>query len=187
MKIITPPFRIKPESAILGPAVERLYGDVLGPARFAKASHRFRIGAPPVRDLCWIALEDDRVIGAIRYWPIGIGAENHPALLLGPLAIVPERAGRGVGSALVGKTLAIARWAGHDLVLLVGDRDYYERFGFLPATPYGFVMLAEKRPERLQVLSVAGNPLGRISGEIHAAAGTQNQRSYRSGSFALGR
>ncbi len=54
-------------------------------------------------------MENDRVVGAIRYWPILIGEVGHRALLLGPLAIAVERAGCGIGSALVGKTLTLAR------------------------------------------------------------------------------
>ena len=81
-------------------------------------------------------------------------------------------AGSGIGRALTFKTLEIAAEMGHDLVLLVGDYDYYKRFGFVPATPYGFVMPGEKRPERLQVTELKPGVLGRISGEIrhvHAA------------------
>ena len=188
MKIITPPFRIKPEPTILAPAVERLYAEVFGPARFAKASHQFRAGRPPTPGLSWIAVENDRVIGAIRYWPVGIGETDHPALLLGPLAIAHVWRNRGIGTALVCKTLDLARRAGHDLILLVGDRDYYERFGFAPATPYGLAMAEEKRPERLQVLSLAATPLGRVRGDIHPAIGVlPKPRRYRPFALASGK
>jgi len=187
MKIITPAFCIQPEPTILRPAVERLYAEVFGPARFAKTSHQFRIGTPPIADLSWVAVDNDGVIGAIRYWPISIGETDHAALLLGPLAIAPERAGCGIGSALVDKTLDLARRGGHDLVLLVGERDYYARFGFAPATPYGLVMPGEKQPERLQILSLAGTPLGRVGGDIHRSSHLPPKpRSYQSFAFARG-
>lgn len=166
MKLIKPEYMIKPEPAVLAGAVERLYDDVFGPARFHKASYLFREGVDPVRALSWIALEGDRIVGAIRYWPILVGETGHPALLLGPLAIAQDRAGKGIGRALMFKTLDLAAQLGHDLVLLVGDVDYYKRFGFVPATPHGFVMPGESKPERLQVAPLKDNVLGRIAGEV---------------------
>ena len=171
MKLIKPEYLIKPEPAVLAGAVERLYDEVFGPARFHKASYLFREGVDPVRELSWIALEGDRpgkerLVGAIRYWPILVGESGHPALLLGPLAIAQDRAGRGIGRALMFKTLDLAAQLGHDLVLLVGDIDYYKRFGFVPATPHGFVMPGESRPDRLQVAPLKDNVLGRIAGEV---------------------
>jgi predicted N-acetyltransferase YhbS len=166
MKLIKPEYMIKPEPAVLAGAVERLYDEVFGPARFHKASYLFREGVDPVRELSWIALEGDRLVGAIRYWPILVGESGHPALLLGPLAIAQDRAGRGIGRALMFKTLDLAAQLGHDLVLLVGDVDYYKRFGFVPATSHGFVMPGETRPDRLQVAPLKDDVLGRIAGEV---------------------
>ena len=166
MKLIKPEFQIKPEPAALAGAVERLYDDVFGPARFHKASYQYRDGVDAVPELSWIALEGDRMVGAIRYWPILVGETGHPALLLGPLAIAQDRAGRGIGRALMFKTLELAAQLGHDLVLLVGDVEYYKRFGFVPATPHGFVMPGETRPDRLQVAPLKDKVLGRIAGEL---------------------
>ncbi|HET6161399.1 MAG TPA: N-acetyltransferase [Dongiaceae bacterium] len=171
MKLIKPEYLIKPEPAVLAGAVERLYDEVFGPARFHKASYLFREGVDPIRELSWIALEgdrprDERLVGAIRYWPILVGETGHSALLLGPLAIAQDRAGKGIGRALMFKTLDLAAQLGHDLVLLVGDVDYYKRFGFVPATPHGFVMPGESKPDRLQVAPLKDNVLGRIAGEV---------------------
>ena len=172
MKLIKPEFQIKPEPAALAGAVERLYDDVFGPARFHKASYQFRDGVAPVKELSWIALEGDRLVGVIRYWPILVGETGHPALLLGPLAIAPDKAGKGIGRALMFKTLELAAQLGHDLVLLVGDVDYYKRFGFVPATPHGFVMPGETRPDRLQVAPLKDDVLGRIAGDLrHLSTG----------------
>lgn len=157
---------IKPETPALGAAVERLYDDVFGPARFHKASYLYREGVEAVPELSWVALEGERLVGAIRYWPILVGEAGHQALLLGPLAIAGDRAGRGIGRALVFSTLEIAARHGHDLVLLVGDVDYYQRFGFVPAGAHGFVMPGETKPDRLQVAPLRPGILGQVRGEI---------------------
>jgi len=166
-------YTIKPEASALASQVERLLDGVFGAERREKASYLYRENVAPVASLSWVAFDADRLVGAIRYWPIQVGETGHSALLLGPLAIVPDLAGKGIGRALTFKTLELAAQMDHDLVLLVGDYDYYKRFGFVPATPYGFVMPGEKRPERLQVTELKPGVLGRISGEIrHVSAAT---------------
>ena len=39
------------------------------------------------------------IAGAIRYWPVRVGAAGTPALLLGPVAVHPTRQGEGLGRA----------------------------------------------------------------------------------------
>lgn len=170
-------FTIKPETAALTGQVEQMLDTVFGPARFDKASYLFRDGVAPLPELSYVAMLGDEVVGTIRYWPILVGPTNHPALLLGPLGITPRLAGKGIGRTLTFRTLERAAELGHDLVLLVGDVDYYKRFGFVPATPHGFVMPGEKRPERLQVAPLARDVLGRIGGDIrhiHAPKAAQS-------------
>ena len=166
-------YLIKPETTALGPKVEGLLDQVFGTARSDKASYQFRQGVDPVPELSWVALDDhsdsQRIVGTIRYWPILVGDDGHPALLLGPLGIATDLAGKGIGRALTFRSLEIAAGLGYDLVLLVGDYDYYKRFGFVPAMPYGFVMPGESRPERLQVTELKPGALGRVSGEIRHA------------------
>ena len=64
----------------------------------------------------------------VRLWHVSAG--GIPALLLGPLAIDPRVQGRGVGGGLMQVALNRAALAGHQAVILVGDPEYYERFGF---------------------------------------------------------
>ena len=58
-----------------------------------------------------------------------------PALALAPVAVVPERQRRGVGSALVRGCLALA--GPHLPVFVIGAPGFYGRFGFEPAEPCG--------------------------------------------------
>ncbi|WP_374652097.1 GNAT family N-acetyltransferase [Dongia sp.] len=166
-----PTFTIKPETAALTGEVEQMLDFVFGPARFDKASYLFREGVDPVAELSHVAMAGGEVVGTIRYWPIQVGPTRHPALLLGPLGITPRLAGKGIGRTLTFRTLERAAEMGHDLVLLVGDVDYYKRFGFVPATPHGFVMPGEKRPERLQVAPLKRGILGAVSGDIQHVNG----------------
>ncbi len=56
---------------------------------------------------------------------------------LGPIGVLPERQGEGVGSALVHAVLGAADALGLPLVGLLGAQAFYARFGFVPAAARG--------------------------------------------------
>jgi len=79
---------------------------------------------------------------------------DYRALGLGPVAVLPGYQGGGIGAALVVGALAIARASGEELVFLLGEPDYYRRFGFTAeaaapfASPYAgpYFMALTLRP-----------------------------------------
>ena len=56
---------------------------------------------------------------------------------LGPVAVLPDRQGKGVGSSLVREGLRIAHSLGYTHIVLLGAPAYYRRFGFVPARRFG--------------------------------------------------
>ena len=54
-------------------------------------------------------------------------------LALAPVAVAPEWQRKGVGELVVRAALEAAAQAGERLVVVLGDPDYYGRFGFAPA------------------------------------------------------
>ena len=109
--------------------VEALFDLCFAPGRTALSSYRLREDVAPVAALSLVAVDDLNIIGgAIRYWPVKIGA--HCALLLGPVAVHPTRQGEGLGAFLIQNSLERAWSLGHVRVLLVGDAAYYDRLGF---------------------------------------------------------
>ena len=52
------------------------------------------------------------------------------ACALAPLAVLPQRQRQGIGSALVREALKRLEEDRMDLVLVLGEPDYYGRFGF---------------------------------------------------------
>ena len=74
------------------PEIETLLDRVFGLSRRVKTSYRLREGETPVERLSFVALDQSRrVVGAISFWRVFIGKAGFPALLLGPLAVAPER------------------------------------------------------------------------------------------------
>lgn len=86
--------------------------------------------------LSMVALDDGgAVVGHVVCTRATVGP--HSALGLGPVGVLPELQGRGVGSALMHAVLGAADALGESVVALLGHRDYYPRFGFRPAAEYG--------------------------------------------------
>ena len=148
--------------------IEALLDLSFGPERLKKRSYHYRRGVPKVAELCLVARDPGqaKIVGAIRYWPVTIGQMATPALLLGPLAIQPERRGTGVGAALMRQSLALAEQAGHRVVVLVGDLAYYGRFGFSPAGPSG-IFMNQEAPERVLATELRPGALDGVVGAIH--------------------
>lgn len=139
--------RLLPETPDDTFEVEYLYDSCFAPGRQALSSYRLR-DRPPVEGLSWLLRDEyDSVIGAIRYWPIRIGQNGSPALLLGPVAIHPTRQEEGHGGFLIRETLQRAKDMGWHFVLLIGDAPYYERFGFMKASDLRFP--PPTNPERI--------------------------------------
>lgn len=82
-----------------------------------------------------VAIEDARIVGHALFTRM---AAPFPALALGPVAVVPERQGRGLGSRLIRAGLEAAAQAGWLGVFVLGDPAYYRRFGFEQALAAGF-------------------------------------------------
>jgi len=103
-------------------------------------AHVLRRSPASVPELDILAEADGRVIGSILYARAKIlldaGGEL-PVLTFGPIAVLPDYQGQGVGGQLIRHTQALAREAGGNAILIYGDPRYYGRFGFVAAETYG--------------------------------------------------
>jgi len=122
------PFEIVPETPRHQLAIEDLHAHVFGPGRFARTAYRVRGRHGHDRDLSFVALLDGEVAGGVWQTRVWVGAEA--SILLGPLAVRPDLAGKGCGLVLLKAALAAAEADGAKTVVLVGDAPYYARVGF---------------------------------------------------------
>jgi predicted N-acetyltransferase YhbS len=145
-------------------AIDRLHERAFGPGRFARTAFRLREGAPPLVELSYAALVGTLLVGSIRLTPVAAGDQR--ALMLGPLTVEPAFENRGIGAALMSRSLAAARAAGHELVLLVGDEPYYSRFGFKRVPSRQLEMPGPVNPDRFLVLELVDGALARARGPV---------------------
>lgn len=146
-------------------AVELLLDVSFGIDRRIKSSYRLREGNHPVPGLSMVIRDAELgLAGTISFWPLRIGPDGAAALLLGPLAVHPERQNLGIGLALMRQGLARATAMGHRLVLLVGDEPYYGRAGFRKLPPGLIGMPGPVNADRFLYLELVPGALAGIAG-----------------------
>lgn len=132
-----PAYEIIPDAPEHSAAVEALYDEVFGPGRFAKTAERLREGNTKIADASLVAIDSEGLTGVVRVWPVKVGGiageGGGRAAFLGPIAVAERRRGNGVAFKLMERAIGVCREQGYAAVILVGDHEYYERFGFQPA------------------------------------------------------
>ena len=124
--------------ATVDPAlIEALLDRAFGPERHARTAYRIREGTEWLPTLSFaVADEEGYLVGTIQCWPVALTdpeVRAHPMIMVGPVAVVPERQHEGFGKALMLATLG-ALEPGALPQVMIGDPDYYGRFfGFVAA------------------------------------------------------
>ena len=150
--------------------IENLLDQVFGLSRRAKTSYRLREGNRPVEGLNFVVRgEGLGIVGSISYWPLAVGPARTKAILLGPIAVHPQRQNRGIGLFLMRETLALATAQGHSLVLLVGDAPYYARVGFMRVPEGQMILPGPWDPKRFMFLELKAGALSAAYGLVLAA------------------
>lgn len=159
---------LTPETPSDAATIEKLNERAFGPGRFARTAYRLREGAAPDYALSFVARVGTLVVGANRMTPILIGAS--PALLLGPLIVDPVFRSRGIGAALVKRSIDAAKERGHKLILLVGDEPYYGRLGFKRIPNGRVVMPGPVDPARVLICEAQDGAFEGVNGAVLPAA-----------------
>lgn len=80
--------------------------------------------------LSLLAEENGEILGHVAFSPVGIEGTHEGWFGLGPVSVRPDRQRQGIGRALIGRGLETLEAQGASGCALVGDPDYYRRFGF---------------------------------------------------------
>ncbi|MBN2061994.1 MAG: N-acetyltransferase [Deltaproteobacteria bacterium] len=77
-----------------------------------------------------VAEIDGRIVGHVAFSPVTVSDGSTNWYGLGPVSVLPEYQRKGIGKSLINKGLAMLKESGGQGCALVGDPNYYRRFGF---------------------------------------------------------
>lgn len=103
-------------------------------------AENLRNGENYIPRLDLVAELDGKLIGHIMFTDTYVtkpDGSRYKTLLVAPLSVLIEYRGKGVGAALMNEGFRIAEALGYRSAFLVGDPNYYRRFGYEPASAFG--------------------------------------------------
>jgi len=101
------------------------------------------------------------IVGHVAISPVTISSGAKKWFGLGPISVLPKNQRAGVGSALMQEALKILEELGASGCVLLGDPDYYNRFGFKPKES---LILPDVPPEYFQAVLFSGTfPSGEVT------------------------
>lgn len=78
-----------------------------------------------------VAVDGDQLLGHVAFSPATLGSDDEHWFALGPVSVMPKSQGCGIGSKLIEAGLGQLQSQGALGCILVGNPDYYRRFGFV--------------------------------------------------------
>ncbi|WP_370573202.1 GNAT family N-acetyltransferase [Methanomethylovorans sp.] len=132
--------------------------------------HKIRKVPAFIKELDLIACDKDRIVGNIIYSKAKvINKENteFEVLCMGPFAVSPSYQKKGIGSLLLNHSIEKARQLGYKAIIIFGNPDYYQRFGFGNAEKYNIHTSWGENLDAFMALELYNGSLKGISGKFY--------------------
>lgn len=156
-------FEIRPETPSDSDAITAITEAAFAPLEISDQTEHLIIKALRAADALTLSLvaEGPRgIIGHIAFSPISFSDGTMGWFGLGPVSVLPDHQGQGIGGALIRAGLAELRKRGARGCCLIGHPGYYGRFGFKNSAGLSY---PDVPAEALFALSLDGSaPQGRI-------------------------
>ncbi|MDD2439990.1 MAG: N-acetyltransferase [Methanosarcinaceae archaeon] len=154
---------------------EKIYELVKTAFRTAKVSdgteqelvNKLRNSEYYIPELALVAEEEGRLLGHIMLTKTYIleDSKKHETLLLAPISVLLKYRKRGIGSKLIIQSFERAKALGYTSIVLVGDPNFYKRFGFKKASDFG-ISYKGIPEEYVLARELTKNALSELRGEI---------------------
>jgi len=136
--------------------VEELLDRAFEPGRQQRTAYKVREGMDWLPGLSFAAIDsEDHLVGTIQCWPVALtdgAGRAHPMIMVGPVAVLPEHQGAGIGQALMSASLSALDPRAPLPQVMIGDPEYYGRFwGFTNAFTGGWDLPGPFERHRLLV------------------------------------
>lgn len=113
--------------------------------------------------LSFAAFEERRLVGSLQSWPVELAGDDGGVaalLLVGPVAVAPDRQRDGIGRRLMTHALKHIDRSDETVAVLIGDPEYYGRlFGFTAAATRGWRLPGPVERHRLLARTTRGRAL----------------------------
>ncbi len=131
--------------------------------------HILRKSKAFIKDLDLVMLINNEIIGNIMYIQAKVMGEHgraYDVITFGPVSILPKYQKFGYGSILINHSLKLACQLGYRIVVIYGNPNYYQRFGFVPGENYDIYSRDGYYNPALQVLELIPDSLANVSGSF---------------------
>ena len=143
--------------------IDALLDAAFGANRRTRTAYQLRDGVSILAAMSFCVTDDaDILIGSIQCWPVKITdelGEDYPLVLVGPVAVAPDHQGEGLGQMLMHAALNAAMMEGNPPLIMIGDPEYYARFGFSAAETGGWQLPGPCEVHRLLLRNEGDYPL----------------------------
>lgn len=121
-----------------------------------------------VPELSLVTEDEGQIVGHILLTRLIIkdGDEQHESLTLAPISVLPEHQHKGIGSALIRKSIEIARDLSFRSMIVLGYDTYFPRFGFKPAHIWGITAPFNVSKEAFMALELVDGSLDQVKGTV---------------------
>jgi len=135
--------------------VEELLDRAFEPERHQRTAYKVRAGTDWLPGLSFAAMDEaEHLVGTIQCWPVALtdpAGRAHPMIMVGPVAVLPEHQGEGYGKALMTASLAALDPRAPLPQVMIGDPEYYGRWGFAAEGTSGWSLPGPYEKHRLLV------------------------------------
>ncbi len=116
--------------------------------------------------LSLVAEDKNKVLGHIFFSRINFSKDpNFAMVALAPVAVLPEFRNDGVASALIKKAIEILTQEGQKAIFVLGEPDFYAKFGFVPTSYYQINCPFDVPKEFFMLLELEEDALSSFAGE----------------------
>ncbi|MBA3068488.1 MAG: N-acetyltransferase [Hyphomonas sp.] len=149
---------IVPETpALHAEAIEDLFDRTFGPGHFAKTAERLRENSASLPEINRVAVDEGKVVGVCRVWPLVVGEGRRPALFYGPVAVDPAYRGNFLSLRITEAALEAGKQAGWPAAVLIGAHSLFGKAGFTVTPKNKLTFPGPQDQSRVMVRDLAGD------------------------------